>query len=78
MDEVEAFFAKNPGFREVIDFEVQVWWDQRRLGGTKIRPEYLVPLKWHERRELQTMLASADGCLSAKALRDGQQPRKKK
>ena len=50
MDEVEAFFAKNPGFREVIDFEVQVWWDQRRLGGTKIRPEYLVLLKWHERR----------------------------
>lgn len=47
MNEVKAFFAKDPWFSEIVYFEVQIGRYQRRLCGTKICSKYLFLLLWY-------------------------------
>lgn len=68
MNEVKAFFAKDPWFSEIVYFEVQIGRYQRRLCGTKICSKYLFLLLWYCATRGHVTLTSADGYLSAKSL----------
>jgi hypothetical protein len=41
VDQVEAVFAEEPWLGEVVDFEAQVWGDERGLCGAEIGAENL-------------------------------------